>query len=108
MAMKRCTAGFQARPSPLWSKPDEASLGGHFRFLPQSAHHELGSTCPLCARSRHWETMAYFAAVAAFSINAAILSEVKLQQAAKMLLPPRTWLGITVRFKHTGLCCTRL
>src|SRR5262245_57498197 len=49
MAMKRCTAGFQARPSPLWSKPDEAALGGHVRFLPQSGHRELGSTCPLCA-----------------------------------------------------------
>ena len=32
---------------------------------------DSATKCPLCAKSRHWETMAYFASVAAFSINAA-------------------------------------
>src|SRR5215831_9694451 len=39
--------------------------------LPQKQTTAGASLSPLCARSRHWETMAYFAAVAAFSINAA-------------------------------------
>ena len=41
------------------------------RFAPKADKWADISLSPLRARSRHWETMAYFAAVAAFSINAA-------------------------------------
>jgi hypothetical protein len=52
-----CTAAILSSSCRLGSKADIGGCPRNVRFTPKSGHWLSVSTCPLCAKSRHWHRL---------------------------------------------------